>query len=153
MTTPNRHLRAVPDGADEPKRAYSAEYRRAAVARVSAGEPIAAVVRDLGVARNTLKAWVRDETPSEVVSGGSALVNGGSAVVAAAASGSRRDVLVALRDETATKIAGGLSSRDFPAHARLLDETVQAIAAIDAAARAEEETAVADDEPFNPEDI
>src|SRR5690242_8478221 len=98
MTTPNRHLRAVPDGADEARRAYSDEYRRAAVARVSAGEPLAAVVRDLGVARNTLKAWVRDDGARAGVSGGSVLVNGRSAVVIAAASGSRRDVLVALRD-------------------------------------------------------
>ncbi|MEV7768320.1 transposase [Microbacterium sp. NPDC086615] len=153
MTPRSRHLRAVTAPAAAGRRSYTDEFRQAAVARVSAGEPVAAVVRELGVARNTLKAWVRDSSTGASESEGSEVVNDASALLTTAATGSRRDVLVQLRDKTATKIDAGLSAREYPVHVRLLDEIIQSIAAIDAQDRADQETIGLEDEPLDPEDI
>lgn len=123
-------------------RVYTPEFRAEAVARVGAGEPVAGVARDVGVARNTLKSWIRhaDAEPAPRAESG---------VVDAAASGSLRDTLVALRTEVASRI-DSVANRDLPAYARLLVETMRDIAAID---EAEQTAEPVDDEPLNPEDI
>lgn len=152
MTT-RSHLRAVTDPVAAGRRSYTDKFKREAIARVSAGEPLAAVVRELGVARNTLKAWVRDGSPATVGPKGSEVVSEGSALLTTAATGSRRDVLVHLRSTTAAKIDAGLSAREYPVHVRLLDEIIQSIAAIDAQDRADSEAIGLEDEPLDPEDI
>ena len=43
-----------------PKITYSDEFKRDAVALVASGIPQKQVVKDLGVAKTTLQAWVRD---------------------------------------------------------------------------------------------
>lgn len=44
-----------------PKITYSDEFKRDAVAMVASGITQKQVVRDLGVAKTTLQAWVRDD--------------------------------------------------------------------------------------------
>lgn len=147
MTVSTPHLHAV-DGistqAGSGRTPYSPTFKSGAVARVRAGQPIAQVARSVGVSRNTLKAWMTEPLPAPGVGG----------VAAAAASGSRRAVLVALRDEVAAKIGEGVSARDLPTNARLLDETMRAIEALDALeSQASEGVTMIPDEPFNPDDI
>ncbi|MFG2351497.1 transposase [Streptomyces phaeochromogenes] len=51
---------------------YSAEFRADAVAlyRASAGRPVAAVARDLGVNHETLRLWIKAAEDSETPSAG-----------------------------------------------------------------------------------
>jgi hypothetical protein len=67
--------------------------------------------------------------------------------------GDRIQVLRGLRDTVAALIANGVSGRDMPANARLLMDITKELEALENVERAEEEQAVAQDEPFNPEDI
>lgn len=131
------------------RQAYLPEFKIAAVYRVKTGEPVAAVARDIGVARNTLKAWVRsaaDDQPADQD-------RPPSGIVEAAANGSRRDVLVALRTEIAGRI-GDVAARDLPAHARLLNDIVKELEDIDEKARADaEDDSNLPDEPWDESQI
>ena len=42
-----------------PKQEYAAEFKELAVKRVKSGEIVGAVARDLGVAEQTLRNWVK----------------------------------------------------------------------------------------------
>jgi len=42
-----------------PKKEYTAEFKEAAVKRVSGGQPIPEVARDLGLIEQTLRNWVK----------------------------------------------------------------------------------------------
>lgn len=148
MTSKPRHLHAVPAS---PRRPYPAEFRAVSIARVAAGEPISHVARDLDISRNTLKTWVRiAATKSDT--GQPPASTSPSGIVEAAASGERRPVLVALRTELAAKIDAGLPSRDLPVYARLLDQTILDIAALDAQDETQNDATV-DDEDLDPEDL
>lgn len=150
MSSKPRHLHAV---TASPRRPYPPEFRTAAAARVTAGEPISHVARDLDISRNTLKTWVRVLAASSDA-GQSSTPTSPSGIVEAAASGERRPVLVALRTELAAKIAAGLPSRDLPVYARLLDQTILDIATLDAQDEADNDVdATAADEDLDPEDL
>lgn len=124
---------------------YSESFKAGAVALVDAGQPIAQVARDLGVSRNTLRSWCDSRPAGEAASPSGAVL-----IVAAASSGSRLAVLIALRDELAAKIAAGVSARDLTLNARLLDETMQKIDSLSAANEAAEEQRVVEDGPWDP---
>ncbi|QRY40827.1 transposase [Microbacterium hominis] len=124
---------------------YSESFKAGALALVDAGHPIAQVARDLGVARNTLRSWSESRlTASETSTSRAALI------VTAASSGSRLAVLIALRDELAAKIAGGVSARDLTLNARLLDETMQKIDSLAASNEATQEQQRVEDGPWDP---
>jgi len=136
-----RALENVDPPADRRRAAYTDAFKIGAVTRVRGGQAIVRVARDLGISRNTLKAWM-ETIP----------VPSGPGVATAAATGSRRAVLVALRDRIAAAMDDGMSSRDMPANARLLGEVMREIEAIDLADD-EESTPTVQDQPFDPEEI
>lgn len=132
------------------RKTYTAAFKATALAAVSAGSSLSSVARELGVARNTLKAWIREaaEAADQPTPGAD------SGIEEAAASGSRRAVLVALRAEFATKIASGLSPRDLPPNARMLLETVTALEALDAQETDDVDSpASTPDEELDPDDL
>ena len=137
-------LHPVDSAAQSPYR-YSADFRRDALRRVTGGQPISQVSKDLGVARNTLKSWMREEHDDAVAPL--------TTVMATDLRGDRIQVLRGLRDTVAALIANGVSGRDMPANARLLMDITKELEALENVEKAEEEQAVAQDEPFNPEDI
>lgn len=146
----SRHLHALDDSDSGDNRArgpYSNRFKLDAVARVVAGQPVAQVARELSVARNTLKSWLktRPDGPRDAASVDSGLIE-------AAASGSRRAVLVALRTEVAARIANGVTAQQLPATARLLDEIMKEVDAIDAHDDMEANMPV-DDEKLDPADL
>ncbi len=136
-----RALENVDPPATTRRPAYTDAFKIGAVTRVRGGQAIVRVARDLGISRNTLKAWM-ETIP----------VPSGPGVAPAAATGSRRAVLVALRDRIAAAMDDGMSSRDIPANARLLGEVMREIEAIDLA-EDEESTPTVQDQPFDPEEI
>ncbi|MFL1999506.1 transposase [Microbacterium sp. A1-JK] len=145
MVAETPYLHVVESREDQVKTSrppYGDAFRLAAVMRVRGGQPVAQVARDLGLARNTLKSWMGtvDSSASRSPQTG---------IAAAATSGSRLAVLVALRDEIASQIENGIAARDLPANARLLKET---LLEIDEARTRESEMGVlagVDDEPFD----
>lgn len=129
---------------DGGRKTYSPLFRAQAVARVQAGQSLSQVARDLGIARNTLRGW-RDEP---MVSAGPMSAEGASAL-----SGSRREMLVALRAKVAELIESGISGRDMPANARLLMEIGKEIEALDASDAEDEAQGSVEDGQFDPEAI
>ena len=121
---------------------YSDAFKAEAVAAARAAQSIAQVAQQLGIARNTLSAWMRDAPPPPM------------SLVDAAKSGNRKAYLEALRDELAEKIAEGMSARDLPPNVRLLNETMQQIEEL-TAREAEEsaDAASAPDEDLDPDDL
>ncbi len=130
MTIQGRLLHAVeppPPQESRGKPHYSDVFKSSAVARVRSGQKIAQVARDLGIARNTLKAWMGDpDTVAPPVPSPTS-----ETLLEAARSGSRLAVLIALRDEVAGKIAAGIAARELPTNARLLDELMREIEALE----------------------
>ncbi|WJL97217.1 transposase [Microbacterium sp. ET2] len=127
---------------------YSDVFKANAVSRVKGGQAIAQVARDLGVARNTLKAWIGD--PNTMPAAPSSTSD---AVLEAARTGSRKAVLIALRDEIAGKIAAGVTPRDLPVNARLLHEVMREIEAIEHGERQEHDLSAIPDAPFDPREL
>lgn len=119
-----RHLVAV-DAADSPGRAprriYSDAFKARAVGMVRSDHPIAAVARELGIARNTLKSWL--EKPG--------IAGQPIKLADAVLSGDERQVLVGVRDAVAAKIDSGVSAKDLAPLVRQLKETMREIAAFD----------------------
>ncbi len=138
-------LIALPFGQASPRSTVLLTVPAGAVALIDAGHPVAQVARDLGVARNTLRSWCESRPAGEHPSPSGAVL-----IVAAAASGSRLAVLIALRDELAAKIAAGVSARDLTLNARLLDETMQKIDSLAASNEAAQEQQVVKDGPWDP---
>ena len=53
-----------------PKQDYTPEFRELAVKRVSAGQSVGAVARDLGLVEQTLRNWVKAAAAGKLNSGG-----------------------------------------------------------------------------------
>ena len=53
-----------------PKQDYTPEFRELAVKRVSAGQTVGAVARDLGLVEQTLRNWVKAAAAGKLNSGG-----------------------------------------------------------------------------------
>lgn len=57
-----------------PKRAYTAEFKELAVRRVTDGEAIGVVVKELGLADQTLRNWIKAEKAGKLKGAGSKTV-------------------------------------------------------------------------------
>lgn len=124
------------------KQTYSDAFKADAVAKARAAQSVAQVAQALGIARNTLAAWMRAAAPPPMT------------LIEAAKSGNRRAYLEALRDELAEKIAGGMAARDLPPNVRLLNDTMLQLEEIEARESEEAaDAASAPDEELDPDDL
>lgn len=112
---------------------YTDAFRRDAVEKARAAKSVSQVAKALGVSRPTLTRWMQDAEPPPLT------------LLEAVKSGDRRKYLMALRDELAEKIAGGMTPRDLPPNIRILNETMRELE--DIAAREREESADAASAP------
>ena len=92
---------------------YSEAFKRDAVEKARAAKSVSQVARALGVSRPTLSKWMSEAEPPPL------------SLLEAVQSGDRKAYLIAMRDELAAKIAGGMAPRDLPPNVRLLNETMR----------------------------
>lgn len=124
------------------KQTYSEAFKADAVAKARAAQSVAQVARALGISRNTLSTWMKDEAPAP------------KTLLEAVKSGDEMASLVALRDLYAEQISNGLSGRDLPPTARLLRETMREIAELEQRLKEEaDDAASAPDEDLDPDDL
>ncbi|PRB02774.1 hypothetical protein CQ047_17880 [Microbacterium sp. MYb72] len=124
------------------KQSYSEAFKADAVAKAKAAQSVAQVAKTLGISRNTLSTWMKDDAPAP------------KSLLEAVQSGDEMASLIALRDLYAKQISDGLSGRDLPPTARLLRETMREIAELEQRQREEAADAEsAPDEDLDPDDL
>ena len=145
MAASGAQLRAVgaPRAAESRGRpVYSEAFKRDAVEKARAAKSISQVARALGVSRPTLSKWMEAAAPPPLT------------LLEAVKSGDRKSYLIAMRDELAAKIAGGMAPRDLPPNVRLLNETMRELEEIETRQSEEAaDAASAPDEAWDEDDI
>ena len=100
---------------------YGEKTKVDAVIRVDMGESIADVARDVGAHKDTVSRWCRDPRVRAIAAG---RLENAQTLSEAAATNSRRDTLVALRDKLAVAIESCDSGRDIAALSKRLMEVM-----------------------------
>lgn len=138
-----RQTASKPDAAkSRGRKTYTDAFKADAVAKARAAQSVAQVANELGVARNTLIAWMRD-TESAPIS-----------LLDAVRSGNRKTYLIAWRDALAEKIAGGVAARDMAPLGKQLSDAMRELEEIEARESEEAaDAATAPDEDLDPEDL
>ncbi len=132
--------------ADAPKsrgrKTYTDAFKADAVAKARGAQSVAQVASELGVARNTLIAWMRDTEAAPI------------SLLDAVRSGNRKTYLIAWRDALAEKIAGGVAARDMAPLGKQLSDAMRELEEIETRAAEEAADAVAvPDEDLDPDDL
>ena len=124
------------------RRAYSDAFKRDAVEKARTAKSVSQVARDLGVSRNSLMAWMKEPPAAPMT------------LLEAVRSGSRKQYLIALRDDIAETIANGVSARDKPANVRILNETIRELAELEAQEQEDaSDPSLVPDDDLDPDDL